>query len=393
MPISTLLTPNQSEFRPAAYSLAKDMAGGGPTTVRAGTATTRQNGLVVDVGANLPRYWEGGLLVEPPATSFVRASETFSGSGWNTTTFASVAADAGTVDPRGAAGALKFTESVGAGNHQAFIIMGASHTQHSVFAKAGTRSWIFISGTAGTQVFYDLANGVVGSMNGGSVGSMEPWGNGWYRCLYYQAGGDSSVFIAGLAPSDLGAVTSYVGDGASYAYMFGAMASDGNQIWTSYVKTVGADATRALDVCSTPTTGWPTSKGEISFDFIPHWTVLSGVPNPGLTYRFLFDAFSGVAGINLNFITTGGDMQCNVGAGSAFPPTGTWNMGQTYRVRVVWNGALVTIYKDGVVLATSNSANNNFSAWQASCYLGCNDGASFGLNGTLANFKVYKPPI
>lgn len=387
--IGALLTPNDVAARRTYYSLAADIAAGGPTTVRAGSATTRQNGLVVDVAANTPRIWEGGLIVEPAVTSYVRASETFVGSGWNTTggLSSSPSTDTGVANPRGVLSTPKFTEDTSTGAHQAFLIMGSARNQMSIFAKAGTRNWVWIRGGGGTNVWYDLTNGVVGTQSGGSVGAIESWGNGWYRCLWYNASGNASNIVFGLANADN--VSSYTGDG-SYAYFFGAQVSDGTQVWTSYVPTVGADVTRALDACSRSTTGWPTAKGQITFDFTPMWSVSAGGSNPGLTYRTLFDAQSALGGLAMTFVGGGDQIQVNCGTAPNFfiTNTATWTKGTTYKMKLTWNGQTVSAYRDGASLGSNTHAGNVFSGWQANCYLGTSDGSTYGLNGTISNFKV-----
>lgn len=170
--------------------------------------------------------------------------------------------------------------------------------------------------------------------------------------------------------------------------MWGVQLEQG--ILTPPILTAGATAQRAIDNISIPTTGWPTAKGQITFDFTPAWSVSAGGSNPELTYRTLFDGQSALGGLSMTFVSGTDQIQVNCGATPNFFITNqaAWTKGATYKMKLTWSGTTVSVFRDGVSLGSNVNAGNAFSAWQANCYLGTSDGASYGVNGTISNFKV-----
>ena len=65
----------------------------------------------------------------------------------------------------------------------------------SVYAKAGTLNWLRITEYAGSNVWFDLGNGVVAGTTSGSnfiASSITDVGGGWYRCTSTTIGGNNS---------------------------------------------------------------------------------------------------------------------------------------------------------------------------------------------------------
>jgi hypothetical protein len=56
----------------------------------------------------------------------------------------------------------------------------------SIYAKAGEWNWLEIELRSETtsilRAWFDLSNGVVGTVNAGMTATITPVGNGWYRC-------------------------------------------------------------------------------------------------------------------------------------------------------------------------------------------------------------------
>jgi len=66
----------------------------------------------------------------------------------------------------------------------------------SIYAKAGTTNWFFFYAVNGTGAWFDLGNGVVGTLNSGVVSSsIESVGDGWYRCSATYNGSLSSMRV------------------------------------------------------------------------------------------------------------------------------------------------------------------------------------------------------
>lgn len=118
-------------------------------------------------------------------------------------------------------------------------IDGATYTA-VIYAKAAERSWInlrLFSG-AGLNAFFDLTNGVVGTVGAGVTASIEDAGNGWYKCKATRAAAATSFYhIIQMAEADNDTV--YDGDGASGVYVWGAQLNRGS-VPTTYLPTTTA---------------------------------------------------------------------------------------------------------------------------------------------------------
>ena len=72
----------------------------------------------------------------------------------------------------------------------------------SIYAKAGSVDWCLLQSIGGSNpyAYFDLGNGVVGSIGGGTIdSSIESIGNGWYRC---QQTFNASITEVRFSPSD-----------------------------------------------------------------------------------------------------------------------------------------------------------------------------------------------
>jgi len=122
----------------------------------------------------------------------------------------------------------------------------------SFFAKAGARSWVWVDHpsqafTTLQRTYFDLTNGVVGTIGSTTTAYMQHVGGGIYYCaIVATATTTISAYLQfGLATSDGGAV--YTGDGASDAYFWGLQLSSASSV-QSYIQTTTAAVTRAADV-------------------------------------------------------------------------------------------------------------------------------------------------
>ena len=83
-------------------------------------------------------------------------------------------------------------------------------TTFSIYAKANTNSWIrLLFNPSSVFVYFDLANGVVGSSYGTSLidTKIESVGNGWYRCLVVLSGSFSSCRVYSAEANTTSATT------------------------------------------------------------------------------------------------------------------------------------------------------------------------------------------
>lgn len=156
--------------------------------------------------------------------------------------------------PNGTADADKLVEDTSTGSHvvsQNITYTAAAHTA-SVFAKAAERTWIRVLIFDGTNTFtgyFDLANGVVGSVAGtGTTSTIKNCGNGWYRCsITATTASGAGSYGPRLATAD--GTSSYTGSAGSGAYMWGAQIEAGAFL-TSPILTTTAAATRLADSAS-----------------------------------------------------------------------------------------------------------------------------------------------
>jgi hypothetical protein len=154
-------------------------------------------------------------------------SQTFDNASWGKDR-ASVTANV-TAAPDGTLTADKLTEDTTASNsHRVVASLATTRAPYvfSVYAKADTRSWIYLRADRHPSTtpfaWFDLANGTVGNVNAGFTASMVAAGNGWYRCAVQldDAFIGNNSFIVGLATGN--SVNSYTGDGTSGLYLWGA---------------------------------------------------------------------------------------------------------------------------------------------------------------------------
>jgi hypothetical protein len=217
-----------------------------------------------------------GLLVEEARTNQFIESEDFVGSAWYSQL---VTATQDAVGPdKKANSAATITDDNSGGTGEAYVLESVSSLTTgndytaSVFAKAGSNSWIALKvnalGISGNLAYFDLSNGVLGSVGAGVTATMEDYGNGWYRCsTTFEAGSDTSGSIRiQIAKNDNNKTLNL--DGTNSILIFGAQLEEGS-FPTSYMKTEGSTASRSADVASIPVAdfGWNNGEGTLFADY------------------------------------------------------------------------------------------------------------------------------
>ena len=190
-----------------------------------------------------------GLLIEPAATNLLLRSTTFN-NGW-TASGATVTGNS-TTAPDGTTAADTIVENASTSTHgvyQAATLTAATYT-YSVFAKAGTRSWLFLTCTPSSAfgAYFNLSDGTVGTVTAGYTATISAVGNGWYRCaISFTA--TAATWYSNVLVATANGTSSYTGDGASGLYAWGAQLESGS-VASSFIETTTATATRAADVAS-----------------------------------------------------------------------------------------------------------------------------------------------
>ena len=196
-----------------------------------------------------------GLLVEEQRQNLLTYSEDLSNAAWGKTR-GSVTANAA-ASPDGTVNADAFIEDTGTGDHyldrSASVSSGAVYT-FSIFAKSNGRNWLAVAltgATASGSSFFDLANGVLGTVVANASATITNVGNGWYRCTITVTTNSTTLNIYPVIGFSNGTV-SYTGNGTSGLYLWGAQLEAGS-FATSYIPTLASAVTRSADVASVNT--------------------------------------------------------------------------------------------------------------------------------------------
>jgi len=233
---------------------------------------------------NVPRltYQNGGggcpsLLLEPQRTNLALYSEQFDNAYWpklnSTITANSLTSPDGTVT------ADKLIADATTNLHRINISVftGVALTSNtlSIFAKKGEYNFFYfresISGTT-VETFFDLNNGTITSIGAGRTATITSFGNGWYKCSV-TATSVTMNFGIGFGVAQTDGVSSFLGNGTSGIYLWGAQLEAGAYA-SSYIPTTSASATRIADACSK--TGISSligqTEGVLFAEFIPSKT-------------------------------------------------------------------------------------------------------------------------
>jgi hypothetical protein len=220
---SFLVTPN-SYKEDKLYAAIPTNGNGDMTFTRTGTAT---------------RVNEAGLVELVPYNLFPY-SEDFSQ--WNI--FRSTLTSNATTSPDGTINAdlvnqnYPTTSVHGGVSRTKAVSTGVKYT-YSIFVKKKEYSWIELAESATSAVnistWFDVENGVVGTVGAGSTAQIEDFGNDWYRCSISitSAFTGNRNFILYLTTGNNTATANKVGG----AYIYGAQLVEGSSAKT-YQKTV-----------------------------------------------------------------------------------------------------------------------------------------------------------
>jgi len=261
---SILLTP--TAYDNGSMNATKPENGDGDFTFsRAGNASrVNSSGNIVTESANTPRidYTDGcGVwLLEPQSTNYSSNSE--QPSTWHSNTGVTITANA-TTSPEGIQNSSLVVNDASSGGRYVrnlFTFSSGSGLQTvttSYFIKYYNNQWVrlrsnfFIGSPANNaSTWFDIQNGVVGTVDANHTAKIEDYSNGWYRCsITFDI--DKSVDTNGythIEAIDGDNSNTWAANGQGF-YAYGSQGEDLSYA-TSYIPTNGAISTRLQDIAN-----------------------------------------------------------------------------------------------------------------------------------------------
>ena len=334
------------------------------TFTRTGNTATviNSSGLVAPINADLPRFDFNpttlacnGLLIEEARTNISLYSQDFR----NTVDAGSVRPwvysfvtlnyyPVGVLSPDGTANVCKIVEDSGTSSHyiSQLITNANANFTYSVFAKDAGRRYLRmmiadVGLTSGSRVYatFDLTNGTstIGNITAtNTAATSQAFDNGWYKCSVTATITAGATVTTGLILSNTSgsssALPSYLGDGVSGVYVYGADLQEG-LFPTSYIPTVASQVTRNADVAlmtGTNFSNWyNASEGAFAiWCSVPASTVsfaALSVTDGTNSERILINALSGRTGTSFRVVDNNVD-QANILKAVA------WTAGQQLKI-------------------------------------------------------------
>jgi len=294
----------------------------------------------------------GALMGELQRTNYALYSDTCA---WTTQVGASLTFSS-SISPDGTQNAT--TLNVGTGAYSGtyyFVNRGFEKAVVSIFAKVGTLPYLYFLNTLGNTVvaWYDLRNGTVSNVTAGYNAYMEPYKDGWYRCVL-SGPIQNNVYI------QIGATDVSGNIAASYAgniYIWGGQDEVGTYditYATSYIPTTTATVTRPSDIPYA--SGVSSLVGQSSGGTL----YVSGVPRASEEEFAAITpgGYSTVDGVYV-YYTSGNNLGLYVVGGSTIQIGGsaaTINVGQYFKAAARYGNGSTAYYVNGKQIATTSAA-------------------------------------
>lgn len=267
------------------------------------------------------------------------------------------------------------------------LTVSSGSTTFSIYAKKDQLDFLalreFGFDNTDASSFFDLANGVVGTINANHTAQMESAGNGWYRCsITFNTTGVLSGELRIHACGTDGDLTEQ-DDGTSSILIWGAQVEAG-AFPTSYIPTTTTAVTRNADVLTYSATG-------VADSFPMTASVEATARQIGVQGQFLSADESGSS--NDRFFVT--QLASGLARGglvdttnqATIDTTGTLTPGVPFKLAFAMNANDFEIYKDGVSEATDTSGTATIAP--DTIRIGMRFDDTLQANGTIRKVKIF----
>ena len=337
-----------------AYSLKPTDGSGDLDFTRASTATrVNESGLIEEVAANVPRLdnSQGGcssLLLEPQRTNlFLNSNSTEGFNASNATrTLNQITSPDGSIN----ASSVVCTNNFGNINRGGQAVTAGTKYVYSVFLKLKDTNWAYIrvlSTDLDYFVWIDLLNGIKGT-DANSVGSIQDYGNGWFRCNIVFTNISATTANIYTYPTSSNNTTSAIGNSF---YAWGIQLEAGSYS-TSLIPTTTTAVTRTQDSA--------TKSGISSLIGQTEGTLFFNVNYKQLSTTARFITISNATNSNLvQFYTSANSstLRGYIAINGTIIFDGTiknLNISEFFKIAIAYKSGDTKIYVDGNLLITRN---------------------------------------
>jgi hypothetical protein len=352
------------------YSVLPTDGAGDLTFSRAGALpsfnATRVNsdGLIEEVLSNVPRldYSDGGcpsLLIEPQSTNLLLRSEEFNDAYW-TKTNTTITTNS-IISPDGNLTADKLVENTSNSSHTvhnaSVSIIASTDYTFTCFAKKDERDSIsfqifFFGSNTGYNVIVNLNDGSFTTIDTGDLTSLNKraevvyFSNGWYKITVGLKTSITSTFARITTSIRSGGSSTYLGDGTSGLYLWGAQL-EALPYATSYIPTVASTVTRVAETVS-----------KLNLNSLPNAYPFTVFVEPifRIDNSFAF-SFLNSASIQTYFTVRINGNKIQVLTRDSVEiitqSLSNFNLNQFYKIAVVFSSSEIKLYVNGVLEATS----------------------------------------
>jgi len=341
---------------------------------RASSATTlNRQGLIETVGSGKPRIdfldnTSGHLLLEPSRTNNLQRSEEFENSYWINNGVTITANQ--TISPDGNLTADLLTGVSGGFAVVVFSTWSSTNKVASCFAKKGSTNLFKIANVSsgGGGVTFNVESGIITNTDSGFEGTMEDYGNGWYRCIAIDTLGRSGTFSLGVTAA------------SESVYIWGAQLEAGSYA-TSYIPTEGSSVTRVAETANGAgnSTVFNDSEGVLFLEA----AMLSSNPNNS---TFQIDDGTSTHRVRIRFTTTTNQINGLLYSGVSGQPNINYTANDVTnqnKVAIRYQVGQIDLFVNGTKVGTStgNATPTGF------------DNLSLGTEGKVKDLKVYNTAL